>query len=42
MSVELATFTGTHDVGGVGVVATDASVDVPDQVLALGDWDVVL
>ena len=62
-SVELATLTGSHDVGGVGdrggpveafskcvthegarrgVVTADASVDVTDQLLALGDGDASL
>ena len=61
--VELATFAGPHDVGGVGdfvglvkalskrithegarrgVVTADAGVDVPDQLLALGDGDATL
>ena len=62
-SIELATLTGPHDVGGVGdrggpvealskcvthevarrgVVTANASVDVTDQLLALGDRDAAL
>ena len=62
-SVELATLSGPHDVGGVGdrggpvktlpkrvthegawrgVMAADASMDVADQLLALGDGDASL
>ena len=62
-SLELATLTGPHDVGGIGnrgssvktlpkrvthestwrgMVAADASVDVADQLLALGNGDASL
>ena len=62
-SIELATLTGPHNVGGVGdrggpvkallkrvthesawrgVMAADASMDVADQLLALGDGNATL